>query len=160
MLVGSFNTLVNRALGGEGSQNPKPLEASYTHTSEGLETSTQKHSTRRIRFCLVRFCSDVIWKVILKKEVNNESHKNVPSKSGFSSPRTFQWYLGIAVALLICVGELFFVCVYWRSNPAVLSTRLSLCVLFEQVSLGASLDQMSVNDFLLGLSSKSKSNSL
>ena len=25
-------TLVNRALGGEGSQNPKPLEASYTHT--------------------------------------------------------------------------------------------------------------------------------
>ena len=30
--VGTFNTLVNRALGGEGSQYPKPLEASYTHT--------------------------------------------------------------------------------------------------------------------------------
>ena len=32
--VGTFNILVNRALGGEGSQTPKPLEASctYTHT--------------------------------------------------------------------------------------------------------------------------------
>ena len=31
-MVVFFNTLVNRALGGERSQYPKPLEANYTHT--------------------------------------------------------------------------------------------------------------------------------
>ena len=33
-VVAFFNTLVNRTLGREGSQYPKPLEASYTHTPQ------------------------------------------------------------------------------------------------------------------------------
>ena len=35
------------------------------------------------------FCSGIIWKVILKKEVNNEFYKNRRSKVGFSLPRAF-----------------------------------------------------------------------
>ena len=36
------------------------------------------------------FCSDVIWKVVLKNEVENGSHKNVPAYiSKFSLPRAF-----------------------------------------------------------------------
>ena len=54
MLVGTFNTLVNRALGGEGSQYPKPLEASYTDThileSEAAEISVLDLSTIRIQW--------------------------------------------------------------------------------------------------------------
>ena len=34
--------------------NPKPLEASYTHTSEAPETSVLERSTRRIQLCEVK----------------------------------------------------------------------------------------------------------
>ena len=71
MLLGTFITLVNRALGEEGSQYPKPLEASYTHThlyiwmrrlSRGawrrgigsVALATQQRWSRRSRVALVR----------------------------------------------------------------------------------------------------------
>ena len=62
-------------------------------TPKGLETSVLEYSTRRIQIFQVYFCSDVIWKVNLWKEVKNGWHKTGPSRFEFSSsPRAFRTY--------------------------------------------------------------------
>ena len=67
--------------------NPKPLEASYTHThtSEGSETSELEYSTRRIRFCLVYFCLGIISKVI-QYNFQNNAYTKIDRKD-LDSPR-------------------------------------------------------------------------
>jgi len=52
LVVGTFNTLVNRALGGEGSWIPNRWRpVTHTHTSKRSETSVLDLLTRRIEWC-------------------------------------------------------------------------------------------------------------
>ena len=79
-------------------------------TSERSETSAQDGLMRQIWFCFVYFCSEIIWKVILKRG-QNKFHKNRQSRFEFSSRRTFRtrswkccntfsWWLIFRVRLL------------------------------------------------------------
>ena len=54
--------------------------------SEGPETSVLELSTRRIPFCQVYFWLDIIWKVILRKEVRNMHHTKIDA-ADLDSPR-------------------------------------------------------------------------
>ena len=88
-------------------------------TSEGPEASVLGGLTRRIWFCLVEFCLDGIWKVILKKEVKMDHTKQL-DQADLDPPcqELLVRDLGFVVALLFC--SVFFVCIYWRSNLAVI----------------------------------------
>ena len=85
MPVGTFNTLVDRALGGEGSQYPKPLETSYTHThtSEGSETFADEYLARRIQICRVLFIGAIVSLVLKIKRSKNEHRKWNPEDLNF-----------------------------------------------------------------------------
>ena len=87
--------------------------------SYGYETSADEYSTRRIRFCFVRFCLDIIWKVILKKEVKNDFYKNEQSRFGISLPRAFQQWSRNCRRPSGLLVNWFFVCFCWRSNSSV-----------------------------------------
>ena len=86
---------------------------------EGPETSEKEYSTRQIRICGDYFCSDIVWKVILKKETKHGLHKNSPQRFRFSLPRAFQWWSQNCRSPSGSLGNIFFVCSYWGSNPAV-----------------------------------------
>ena len=70
-------------------------------TSEGSETSELEYSARQIQICMVYFCMDIIWKVILKKEVKNKFYKI--HQADLNSPRRelSNGGLEIIVALLV-----------------------------------------------------------
>ena len=71
--------------------------------SEGLETSAQEYSSRRIRFFRVHFGLDFIWKIIPRKEAKNWSHKNEPKRLDSSRCELSVRGLGFVVAILICL---------------------------------------------------------
>ena len=75
--------------------------------------------TRQIQIYRIYFCSDVIWKVILKKRPGNEFYKNRHSRFGFRLSRAFQWWSQNCHSSCDLLANLFFVGSYWASNPAV-----------------------------------------
>ena len=84
-------------------------------TSEGSETLAQGYSTRRIRFFAARRLLGDIWKVILKKEVNNGFYNTGLMAQWFQHQRCSRDCRSPSGSL----RNYFFVCLYWRSNPAV-----------------------------------------
>ena len=86
---------------------------------------SQGYSTRQIWFCVFQSCLDIIWKVILKKEVKNGSHKNATRISGFSSPRAFQWWSQNFRNPAGSLGNQSCVCVFLTLNPVVLCSLIT-----------------------------------
>ena len=101
-------------------------------SSEGPETFGVEYSTWIIWFCIEYFCSNAVWKVVLKKEAKSEFYKNSPSRSGFYSPRGFcTWFrycrspsglFSFFVSLLGAQSS----CIYRRT------TNLSICCHFSK----------------------------
>ena len=61
-------------------------------TSEGPETSIQEYSARRFWLFRVQVCWDPIFTCFEKYEAKKWIYKTEPKMSGFSSPRSFQWW--------------------------------------------------------------------
>ena len=74
------------------------------NTSEGSETSAQEYLTRQIRFCCDYFCSDIIWKVVFKREVKMDPMKIVTA--GLDSPRQDVFVRGLGFVVHSPFGSL------------------------------------------------------
>ena len=109
----------------------------------GMDKNGGRCNSAMTRYCRIRqeesnpawlfFCLDVIWNVILKRG-QNRSHKNGPSRSGFSSSRAFRTWSWICHSSFGLLVNQLLVCVYWGSNPAVpkMATASNLVSNFEE----------------------------
>ena len=60
-VVGTLNTLVNRALGGERDLESQTAGGQlHTHTLDGSETLELEYSTRRIQICRVYLIKSIL----------------------------------------------------------------------------------------------------
>ena len=88
-------------------------------TSEESETSEDEYLARRIQIHLDDFLLWPFFTCFKKWEVKKWYYKNNPSRSGFSSPRAFQWRSRKCRSPYGFFGNWFFVGSYWTSTPAV-----------------------------------------
>ena len=99
-------------------------------TLEGPETSEQEYSMRQIQFCLVHFCSDIIWRGILKK-VKMVQTKMYQADLNSTCRELSNGGLGILVALLVCRGTYFLVCGYLADRQSSCIKKTNMWVVTE-----------------------------
>ena len=84
--------------------NQKNNSSTNQGTSEGPETSEQEYLTKRIQIYCAYLCSDIIWKVILEKEVKMDHTKIGTAYLDSPCQELSDGGLGIVVALLVRWG--------------------------------------------------------